>query len=260
VIDPDAEGARTTHWIHWPEFWGVTGVRGIVSGDRMAPNGLVYNPLFALDYDFNIGLLPHKKLYLFSQGAFWTQRATAGVTNDRQGGWDFSKREVDLTIGAAWNYWGPLEARVWGYTLSNLNRGLSLDVPFGYDDGVVVENRWYLGQTNIYDLPRLNFLSLGYYASKDLTGADGAQFHPSLFARAYLTYELLPRQYYVYADTQLITRRPVESKLVWFDDGFAARPFAHLEGLEFRAGVENTWDTQVHNVRTLLYLAVRFVF
>jgi hypothetical protein len=30
--------------------------------------------------------------------------------------------------------------------------------------------------------------------------------------------------------------------------------------LEVRAGAENTWDTQAHNLRTLLYLMVRFVF
>ena len=167
---------------------------------------------------------------------------------------------MDLIVGAAWMYWNYFEARVWAYSFNNLNRGQELDKPFGYNDGVVVENRYYIPKSNLFDLPRLNFLSLGYYTSKDLTDADGVYFNPGLFARAYLTYEFVPRRYYVYADTQLIARRVANPKLLLFDDGFAARPFSKLEGLEFRAGVFNTADVQVDNVRTLLYLTVQVIF
>jgi hypothetical protein len=135
-----------------------------------------------------------------------------------------------------------------------------LDKPYGYNDGVVVENRYYIPKSNLYDLPRLNFLSFGYYTSKELTGADGVYFTPGLFARAYLTYEFVPRRYYVYADTQMIDRSAAIFKLLLFDDGFAARPFSKLEGLEFRAGVFDTVDVQVNNVRTLLYMTMQVIF
>jgi hypothetical protein len=167
---------------------------------------------------------------------------------------------MDLLLGIAWNYWNYFEARVFAYAFNNLNRGMELDKPFGYNDGVVVENRYYIPKSNLYDLPRLNFLSIGYYTSKDLTDADGVYFHPGLFARAYLTYEFVKRRYYVYADTEMIDRRTARPKLFFFDDGFAARPFSKWEGIEFRAGVFNTVDAQVDNVRTLLYLTVRVVF
>jgi hypothetical protein len=242
---------------HWPEMWGLGGLRFIVSGDKMAPNGDVYNPLFSIDLDLNFGLLANKKLYLYTLASFWGQRAATDVT---QSSWDFSKRQFDFTLGAAYNYWGPLEARFFAYSMNNLNRGASLRTPYGYNDGLGVENRYYLPSDDIYDLPRLNFVSLGYFPSKAITGADGAMFHPSLFARAYLTYEFVPHKYYVYADTQFITQEPVKAKLLWFDDGIAARPFDRLGGLEFRFGVENTWDVQVQNVRTLLYVGGRFVF
>jgi hypothetical protein len=257
---PDDPEMLRTHPRYLPQVWGVTGVRLFASGDKMAPNGVVYDPLFTYDFDLNIGLLPQKKLYVFSLGSFWTQKATSGVTNPKLGAVDFSKRQMDLTIGLAWNYWDYFEARVWAYSYNNLNRGMQLDKPFGYNDGVVVENRYYIPKSNLFDLPRLNFLSIGYYTSKELTGADGVYFEPGLFLRAYLTYEFMPRQYYVYADTQMISQRAVSPRFLLFDDGFAARPFRKLEGLEFRAGVYNTVDVRVDNVRTLLYLNVQVIF
>lgn len=257
---PDDPDLLRTHPRYLPGVWGVVGLNLFVSGDKMAPNGMVYQPLGSITFDLNIGLLPEKRLYLFTEGAFWAQKATPGVTNPSLGPFDFSKRQMDLTIGAAWNYWNYFEARVWAYSYNNLNRGMQLDKPYGYDDGVVVENRYYIPKSNLFDLPRLNFLSLGYYTSKELTGADGQYFTPGLFARAYLTYEFVPRRYYVYADTQMIAQSVANPKLLLFDDGFAARPFSKLTGLEFRAGVFNTADVQVDNVRTLLYLTVQVIF
>jgi hypothetical protein len=257
---PDDPEMLRTHPRLLPEVWGVVGGRLFASGNKMAPNGMVYKPFFTIDYDVEIGLIPRKRLYIFSIGSFWTQKATTGVTNPEQGALDFSKRQMDLLLGLAWNYWNYFEARVWAYSYNNLNRGMELDKPFGYNDGVVVENRYYIPKSNLYDLPRLNFLSLGYYTSKDLTDANGVYFNPGLFARAYLTYEFVPRRFYVYADTELICRRTANPKLLFFDDGFAVRPIKCLEGLEFRAGVFNTVDVQVDNVRTLLYFSMRFIF
>jgi hypothetical protein len=250
----------STHPTYWPEVWGVAGLSVVASGNKMAPNGQVYNPLGTVNLDFNVGLLPQKKLYLFGLGTFWAQKPTGGVTNPSQGNFDFSKRQFDFTLGAAWNYWGPFEARVFAYSFNNLNRGFDLNVPFGYNDGFGLENRFYFGGTNIYDLPRLNFLSIGFYPTKDMIGADGQTFHPGLFLRAYLTYEFVPRQYYLYADTEMISEQAVSPRLLLFDDGFAARPFSRLTGLEFRLGVYDTVDVRVDNVRTLLYFVAQVLF
>lgn len=260
--DPCAGEANAlrTHPTYWPELWGFTGLSVVASGNKMAPNGKVYNPLGTVNLDFNVGLLPQKKLYLFGLGTFWAQKPTGGVTNPSQGNFDFSKRQFDFTLGAAWNYWGPFEARVFAYSFNNLNRGFDLNVPFGYNDGFAIENRFYFSGTNIYDLPRLNLLSIGYYPTKDMIGADGQTFHPGLFLRAYLTYEFVPRQYYVYADTEMISEKAVSPRLLLFDDGFAARPFTRINGLEFRLGVYDTVDVRVDNVRTLLYFVAQVLF
>ena len=243
-----------------PEVWGVTGITLFASGNKMAPNGQIYKPLGTLNLDINVGLLPQKKLYLFGLGQFWAQKPTGGVTNPSQGNLDFSKRQFDFSLGAAWNYWGPLEARIFAYSFNNLNRGFDLNAPYGWNDGLGLENRWYLSGTNIYDLPRLNFLSIGFFPSKELIGADGVPFKPGLFLRAYLTYEFVPLHYYLYADTQMIAQSAANPRLLLFDDGFAARPFERLPGLEFRLGVFNTVDVQVDNVRTLIYLTGQFLF
>lgn len=226
----------------------------------MAPNGQTYYPLGSLFADVNIGLLPEKRLYIYGQGSFWAQKPSSGVTNGDQGNFDFSKREMDLTLGGAWRYYGPLEVRVFAFSFSNLNRGFDLNVPAGYNDGVGVENRYYIFKSNAYDLPRLNFLSIGYMPTKEITGADGNLFKPGLFARAYLTYEFVPLKYYVYADTELLCQEAANPRLLFLDDGFAARPFNKFNGLEFRIGVYNTIDVQVDNARTLVYALFQVVF
>lgn len=59
----------------------------------------MFDPLFAVNQSFNIGLLPDKKLYLFVDTNFWMQRPGAGITNPSQGNFDFSKREFDVNSG-----------------------------------------------------------------------------------------------------------------------------------------------------------------
>jgi len=214
----------------------------------MAPNGLAYYPLGSVFADLNIGILPQKRLYVYTQGVFWAQKPSSGVTNGDQGNFDFSKRQMDLTVGAAWRYYGPL------------NRGFDLNVPSGYNDGVGVENRYYIFKSNAYDLPRLNFLSIGYMPTKEITGENGIYFNPGLFLRAYLTYEFVPLKYYVYADTELLCQQYADPRLLYFDDGFAARPFNKFNGLEFRIGVNNTVDLQADITRTLVYGLIQVVF
>src|SRR5579883_2655448 len=123
--------------------WGVAGLRGSPEGLKTAPNGLQYHPNCSMDLDVNCWLWRSQGLYLFGDARFWGERSEDGVTNSRDGVLDTSKREFDLSGGAAWNYWGNWEARAWGYSFSNLNRGNSLVTPSGFNDGSCLENRYY---------------------------------------------------------------------------------------------------------------------
>lgn len=248
------------HRRSWPEVWGFTGIDVFASGKKMGPNGQLYYPLGTLFADLNVGFLPEKRLYIYGQGVFWAQKPTSGVTNGDQSNFDFSKRQMDLTLGGAWRYYGPLEFRAFAFSFNNLNRGFDLNVPEGYNDGVGFENRYYIFKSNAYDLPRLNFLSLGYMPTKEITGQDGYLFKPGFFARAYLTYEFVRRKYYVFADTEMLCQTGFDPRLLFFNDGFAARPFDQLPGLEFRIGAFNTVDVQVDITRTLPYFLVQVIF
>jgi hypothetical protein len=191
--------------------WGIAEIDGYL-GQRMAPNGFRYHPDYGVNLDFNIWVWPAVGLYLFDESRFWM-----GTTH----GLNFTKRELDLDIGVAWNYYGRLEARVFGYSDNNLNRGTSPEHSAGYNDGFGIENRFYLNPiyealgTSEYDQAKATFVSIGYFPTKTLTGADGLQFHPAVFARAYLTWEVVKECSYVYADTTFITQRlPFEAKLL----------------------------------------------
>jgi hypothetical protein len=248
------------HCPTWPEVWGLVGLNGIPTGTRTAPNGLTFNPVFAVDTSLNIGLLPQKKLYLFLDSSFWAQRATSNVTNPHQGSFDFSKREFDVMPGLAWNYCGPLELRVFGYANNNLNRGIAPDLPYGYNDGVGFENRLYLPTADIYDLGKLSFLSIGYLPSNALIGLDGQQFKPGLFLRSYLTCDLPALSSYLYGDGQYFGEHGASPRLLFFDGGLAVRPFSGCSNLEFRVGGTETYDVHVHHGNALGYGAVRIEF
>jgi hypothetical protein len=151
--------------------WGVVGLRGYPTGEREAANGLVFDPLVGLTSDINIGLLPRKQLYLFWQSDFWVQRRAAGAPAA-------SQREFDADLGVAWNYFDSLELRASAYALNNLNRGSSLARPDGYKDGWKIDNRYYFGSGDIYDVGTLPFIDVGYYPSGSLVGNNGQVFHP----------------------------------------------------------------------------------
>jgi hypothetical protein len=237
--------------------WGIAEVDGYL-GQRMAPNGLLYHPDYGVNLDFNIWVWPAMGLYLFDRSLFWM-----GTTHEL----NFTKRELDLDFGVAWNYYGRLEGRVFGYSDNNLNRGLSPAQSAGYNDGFGLENRFYLNSiydalgTSDYDQAKATFVSIGYLPTKTLTGADGRQFHPALFARAYLTYDVVKECCYVYADATFITERaPFNAKLLNTDIGAALRPLKQMPRLEFRAGCLDVWDTQVGNARPVGYMSIRYVF
>jgi hypothetical protein len=252
---------------HPVNAWGIAGVRGFPFGQQVAPNGLEFNQLFTLDLDFNLMIWSAEKVYLFADTRFWGQKPGAGVTNSNQGIFDFSKREFDLDLGAGWNYWEALEARVFAYSLNNLNRGKSLGSPSGFNDGIGLENRYYIDPTyadlgtEAFDQGRATFVSLGGYPTKDLVDGAGLTFKPGLFARAYLTFDLWKeRCCYLYLDTQLITRRTMQAKLLDFEGGIAIRPWLSHPRLEFRVGSENNYDMQWGELETSMYGAIRYVF
>ncbi len=256
----------------WETVWGVVGLRVFFDGPKVAPNGQEYHPSFTLDLDFNFWVWRTLGLYLFSDMRFWGERPENGVTNGKDSGLGFSKREFDMVGGPAWNYCGNWEARLYGYTYNNLNRGLDEIHPSGLNDGFVVENRYYLtkeyaklGHTG-FDVSRADFVSIGYYITKDLVGNDGQTFDPGLFLRAYLTYDVWNWPAYVYGDFTYISERSLQAKLFLFDIGVAARPLSlwpscsAWQNWELRLGVENTADLQTDNVLNLWYVTVRVIF
>jgi hypothetical protein len=250
----------------WQTAWGLAGLRIFAGGPKVAPNGQEYHPSFSIDLNGNLWLWRSQGLYLFGDLRFWGERPESGVTNGRDGGLGFSKRQFDLQGGLAWNYAGPWEARVFGYSDNNLNRGLNLVTPFGLNDGFGLENRYYLspeyarlGQTG-FDVARATFVSVGYYPTKEMVGNDGQLFNPGLLLRAYLTWDLWDWPAYAFGDASWISERSLRPRLLLFDLGLAARPFRSCPQWELRLGVENTADFQVGNVLNLWYASLRYIF
>jgi hypothetical protein len=249
-----------------PAVWGIAGVRGYPYGEHMAPNGVEYHQLFAFDLNFNLWLWRRQGLYLFAETSFWGQKPGAGITNSSQGAFDFSKRELDLDLGLAWNYHGPWEARLFAYSFNNLNRGASPVSPAGYRDGFGLENRYYLGSTYAdlgtaaFDEARATFLSVGYYPTKRMVDADGQSFKPGPFLRAYLTWDLWGPKCYLFGDTQFIASQAFAPTLLNLDAGVAVRPFDQVPRLEFRLGSQDMFGLRRGDPETSLYLSVRYIY
>jgi hypothetical protein len=249
-----------------PSVWGVAGLRAFATGEQVAPNGLEYRPLFAMNFSFNLWLWRPAGVYLFSDSSFWGQRATPGVTNPSQGVFDFSKREFDFDGGVAWNYAGALEARAFAYSSNNLNRGTSTFAPKGYDDGVGLEQRLYLGPayadlgTAAFDVARATFVSVGYYPTKDMVDGNGSYFKPGPFLRAYLTYDLRGETCYLYADLTGLGRRSFTPESLSADAGMALRPLPRVPRLEFRLGTADTYYPSLNEMETGVYGEVRWVY
>jgi hypothetical protein len=255
-----------TQALPWQTVWGLGGFRIIPAGPREAPNGQEYHPNFSMDLNINCWVWRRHGLYLFGDMRFWGEKGEFGVTNGRDGALGTSKREFDVSGGAAWNYAGPWEARVFGYSWNNLNRGDNPVTPSGFNDGFALENRYYLspeyaklGQTG-FDVARATFLSIGYYPSHEMVGNDGRLFKPGLFLRAYLIRDLWNWPVYAFGDATFLTESSLRPRLLLFDVGLAARPFRPCPQLEFRLGAESTGDVQVGNIKSLWYASIRYIF
>jgi hypothetical protein len=244
----------------------LAALRVIPAGPKVAPNGVEYHPNFSMDLDLNGWIWRDQHLYLFGDARFWGEKPEYEVTNGRDGFLGTSKRQFDLWGGVAWNYAGAWEARAFGYSLSNLNRGDNRVTPAGFNDGFGLENRYYLSPeyaglgTTGFDVARATFLSVGYVPSKTLVGNDGQTFKPGPMLRAYLTFDLWDWPCYAFGDATFLGERSFQPKLLLFDVGLAARPFACCRQCEFRLGLENTADFQVGDVYNLWYASIRCVF
>ena len=249
-----------------PPVWGIVGLKGYPTGEHVAPNGVRFQQIFSTDLSFNMWLWRQQHLYLFVDSVFWAQKAAPGITNSSQGAFDFSKREYDLTPGIAWNYWGPLEGRVFAYSFNNLNRGDSAVSPAGFNDGVGIENRFYINSvyknlgTADFDQPRASFLSVGYYPTKDMVDATGNSFKPGLSLRAYLTYDLWGPKCYWYGDTTFLTSKSISPTLLTIDTGLAARPIPSAPRWEFRVGLQEILDLHNSANENSVYLGISYIF
>ncbi len=239
-----------------PLVWGGLGARIIPVGQKMAPNGVLFDPLFSLDLELNIALCHDRSVYLFSATRFWGQKSAPNITNSSQGAFDFSKREFDLTVGAAWNYWRTLEIRGFVYSYNNLNRGrndseFSASRPYGYNDGGAVENRWYYFDSC--------FLGIGYAPTKELIGNNGLTFQPGWFLTSSIWAPLWNEKNQLYWNASLIGENTGTARMFYCDIGYACVPFACLPRLEFRTGTE-VWCDLSYNTLATYYLGLDIPF
>jgi hypothetical protein len=228
--------------------WGEVGFSGIPSGERMAPNGVAYEPLFAIDTHFNVGLNADRTLYLFTEDTFWAQEATPGMTNARQGALDFSKREYDLSLGLGWRYWPHSEVRAFGYSFNNLNRGDSATAPTGYKDGFGIENRFHFGEAD-------DFAGVGYFFTKNMVDQEGLAFKPGLFFKAKVHAPILRGLAAARLEPQLICRDNILPKLLDVDAGIDFTPFQRKD-VVLGLGMDTVYDLGKEFSRTVLYFRV----
>lgn len=241
----------------FPWVWGGVGARAIPVGEKMAPNGVSMEPIFSLDMEINIALCRDRSAYLFSATRFWGQEAAPGITNQKQGSFDFSKREFDLTLGMAWNYWRNFEIRGFAYSYNNLNRNGIVNMDnsntksSGYNDGVAIEHRWYWAESC--------FSGFGYAPTKDLVGNDGVLFKPGWFITESIWIPLWSYRQQIYWNSSLIAEKSGMPRMWYNDIGFACVPFASLPRLEFRTGTE-FWSDLQNKTLALYYLSFNVPF
>jgi hypothetical protein len=143
-----------------------------------------------------------------------------------------------------------------------LNRGVSLVNPVGGKEGVILENRYNFATPDPYDVGRSSFVGIGYIPTENLVGDNGASFRPGPFVRAYLARDLpIPWfRSYLYAGLQFTAEHTGLPRLFDSDVGWAMRPIAHWQNLEFRIGDDVSQDIVAAATRNLIYGAVRLDF
>jgi len=141
-------------------------------------------------------------------------KAGAAVTNGNQGSFDFSKREFDLTLGLAWNYYSALELRVLGYAFNNLNRGISPISPEGYNDGFGLENRYYFSNADLGQAKTAPILSRpissqvpGYPYEQGELSASGANIELCYYNGSTQQFEAVPGDGFANENDRLVVAR-----------------------------------------------------
>lgn len=194
------------------ETWGkfVLDLYPLSSSKTVAPNGLAYTPVFAIGTRANIG--NPNGLYFFVDARFWAEHSNPGVTtNSRQGDFDFTKREFDLSGGLAYRV--PKyrsELRLMPYSFNNLNRGVSANRPFGYKDGFRFEGLYFFpNKGRAFDMPI--YVGVGYYLTRELADTSGAGYTPAFFFEGHVE-KGLGHSLYAEGDAVFLTERPADAK------------------------------------------------
>lgn len=234
-------------------LWGDVGMGFYpTDSEKVAPNGLVYEPMFRLVAEINVGSADS---YLFASSAYYTEKPDPGVTtNKSQGSFDFTKRQYDFNLGYAWGVTHNTEVRFWLYSLSNINRGRDLDKPFGFKDGFVGSMRYYLNDSALTQ----GYLESGYYFTKELVDTNGKGYAPSVFVNGNVSH-LLGMGIHGYGNAQLMTERHTGIKEintqvgVYYPFGLRARNTSMLY-------LENDFGEQGLPERRRLLIEFRRVF
>lgn len=214
--------------------WGDIGLGVYPSGSKVAPNRLIYHPLFFLSANINTG--NPQGIYLFVDAAFYTEKATPGITtNLEQGKFDFSKRQFDLSGGLAYRF-NSIEGRARAFSSNNLNRGLDYNIPVGFKDGVTLEGRWCYGEGSEAHDSSQQYIAIGYSFSNAINDTAGESYKPGFFAKATGLYNIpiLPKVF-VFGSMMLVASRGSHLKELQTAAGAGYRIG---EKLELRASYE----------------------
>ena len=112
-----------------------------LSGKRIGPNLLAYQPVLGFDWRheiFILGTQARPKLSLFANLQFWFARKAAAKFFNMHDGIGATKRELYLSYGVNYFISNNTEIFVQSYGYNNLNRGSSTTDPKGFRDGAIV--------------------------------------------------------------------------------------------------------------------------
>ena len=151
--------------------------------------------------------------------------------------------------------------RASGYALNNLNRGVSTNNGSGGKQGVKLENRT-TSRRPILTMSAASVLSAsGIFRPKTSSAATAR-----VFGLVYLAECTSPAIFrcgfssYLYAGQQITDRNGATPRLIDTDIGWAVRPLAGFQNLEFRVGYDIIADVQKHTARNIVYGAIRLAF
>lgn len=111
-----------------------------LSGKRIGPNLLAYQPVLGFDWRheiFILGTQARPKLSFFANLQFWFARKAGAKYFNIHDGIGATKRELYLSYGINYFISNNTEIYVQSYGYNNLNRGSSTTNPKGFRDGAI---------------------------------------------------------------------------------------------------------------------------